>query len=76
MTRTTLDVDPAAVAEVDVILLLASPAREVVRAVVEDWSSTTTTSPRYEHVSPAPAAPTKVNVKYLSHFQHALFRCE
>ena len=78
VTTTSMDAAPVVdVAEADVIRLLVSHARAVARAVVARLSSTTMPSLPYEHVTPAHhAAPSKVNVKYLSHFQHALFRCE
>jgi sugar diacid utilization regulator len=49
----------------------------VVAEVAEVASSSLMTrpSPLFEHAAPASAAPTKVNVKRLSHLQHA-FRCE
>jgi hypothetical protein len=42
---------------------------------VASSSLMTRPSPLFEHAAPASAAPTKVNVKRLSHLQHA-FRCE
>lgn len=63
------------VAEVAVTRAHVSLAKEDARDVVADPSSTIATSQPYELEVPALAALTKVNVKCLSHFQHA-FRCE
>ena len=68
-----VDVEAVEIAEV-----LENPVSPVVVAEVAEVASSslmTRPSPLFEQAAPASAAPTKVNVKRLSHLQHA-FRCE
>jgi hypothetical protein len=73
------EVAAVAVVVVDaaIVAIVVTVSVRVVAAEVraEDLLLTTATSLLYEHISPAHAALTKVNVKCLSHVTHA-FRCK